>query len=165
LTIWKVIPMLSRMETDDSRRALAAQLHEIDRGQAAPWVICPPMGWWWPAAFGVWSATYTLTTGLLDGFVGSALQLLHVLVMLAAIRWMRRVRGTYPSGRAPRELRGPFALVFGGGVVVALWVWGVFVWLGPWVAALAALVLAWSLVAAYERSYARAAARVRERLA
>jgi hypothetical protein len=157
--------IVSNMETDESREALAAQLHEIERGQAAPWVSYPPMGWWWPAAFGVWSATYTLTTGLLDGFVGSALQLLHVLVMLCAIWWMRRDRGTYPSGRAPRELRGPFVLVFGGGVLVALVVWGLFAWLGPWVAAVAALVLAWSLVAAYERSYARAATRVRERLA
>ena len=153
------------METDGRREAWDQQLREIERGQAAPWVTYPPMGWWWPPAFGVWAATYTLTFGLSDDSTRSSLQLLHVLVMLAVIWWMRRVRGTHPSGGAPRELRGPFVLVVGGGLLVALVVWGTHAWLGQWVAAATAFLLSWAVVAAYGRSYARAADRVRERLA
>ena len=152
------------METDGTRDALAEQLREIERGQAAPWVSYPPTVWWWPLGFGVWTATYTLTFALLDGWEKALVQLLHVLVALGAVWWMRRVRGTYPSGRSPRELNGAFALLFAGAGVVALAVWGVYVQVGHWVAAGVGLVLAWALVAAYERAYARAAARVRERL-
>jgi hypothetical protein len=156
--------MLSNMETDDARAALARQLREIERGEAAPWVYYPPMGWWWPPAFGTWSGTYTLTHSLLDGLTRGVVQLAHVLVMLAAVWWMRRVRGTYPTGRSPRELRAPFALLFGGALLVALVVWGCHTVLGVWPAAAAAALLGWGLVAAYGRSYARAAERVRERL-
>ncbi len=152
------------MENDDSHDALVRQLHEIEWGEAAPWVSYPPMGWWWPPAFGVWAGTYTLTAGLLDGFARSAVYLLHLLVMLAAIWWMRRVRGTYPTGRSPRELKGPLLMLFGGAGLVGLAAWGCYEVLGVWAAASAAALLSWALVAAYERSYDRAAARVRERL-
>jgi hypothetical protein len=163
--MWKAIPKLSGMETDDSRDAMVQQLREIEWGQAAPWVSYPPMQWWWAMAFGVWTGTYTLTMGLLDGITQGAVQLLHLLLMLAAVWWMRRVRGTYPTGRSPRELRGSFVLLFGGAVLVALAIWGCYALMGSWVAAGIGVVLAWGLVAAYERTYARASARVRERLA
>lgn len=151
------------METDD-HEALAAQLREIERGQAAPWVTSPPMAWWWPLGFGVWTSTFTLAVGLLDGLVQSLVTLVHLGVALLAVWWMRRVRGTYPSGRAPRELNGAFALLLAGTAVVVLVVWGTHALVGTWVAAGVGLLLAWALVAAYERAYARGSARVRERL-
>ena len=156
--------MVSIMESNVTREDLARQLHEIERGRAAPWVTAPSMGWWWAPAFGVWTATYTLTLGLLDGVVQSVVQLAHVLVMLAAIWWMRRVRGTYPTGRSPRELHPALGVLVVGALVVALVVWGADALAGTWVAAGVGLVLAWALVAAYEHLYARAAARVRQRL-
>lgn len=155
---------VSVMESDADRQDLAQQLHEIERGQAVPWLGAPSLGWWWPAMFGLWTATYTLTVGLLDGAVKSLLMLVHVLVMLAAVRWMRRVRGTYPRGRSPRELDPAFAVLLAGALVVTVVVWWVHASVGTWVAAAVGLVLAWALVAAYEQMYARAVVRARERI-
>lgn len=162
--MWKAMTTVSSMETDGTRDALAEQLREIERGRAAPWISYPPMAWWWPLGFGVWTATYTLSQGLLDVPLTFLSSLLHLAVALLAVWWMRRVRGTYPSGRSPRELNGSFALLFVGAAVVALAVWGAFAWWGPWAGAGVGLVLAWGLVAAYEQQYAAAARRVRERL-
>lgn len=152
------------METDGTRDALTEQLRAIERGQAAPWVAHPPMAWWWPLGFGVWTATYTLSQGLLVDGPRLLASLLHLAVALVAVWWMRRVRGTYPRGGSPQELNGSFVLIFGGAVVVALAVLAVHVWQGPWAAAGVGFVLAWALVATYERAYAAASARVRERL-
>lgn len=152
------------MESDADRQDLAQQLHAIERGQAAPWLTAPSLGWWWPVMFGVWTATYTLTAGLLDGSVQAVLRLVHVLVILAAVGWMRRVRGTYPRGRSPRELNPAFALLFAGALVVALVIWWVHASIGTGAAAVVGLVLAWALVAVYEQMYARAVVRVRERI-
>ena len=162
--MWKVIDNVSSVESDATREDLARQLHEIERGEAAPWLVAPATGWWWPAAFGVWTATYTLTTGLLDGLPQSLLLLVHVLVMLAVVRRMRQVRGTDARGRSPRELVAPFVVLVVGALVVAAVVWGVCLQVGVVPGAVVGLVLAWALVAAYERLHARAVVRVRERL-
>ncbi len=153
------------METNGTRDELAEQLREIERGQAAPWISYPPVPRWWAPGFGLWTATYTLTIALADGWVRPVLQLLHLLVMLGLVVWMRRVRGTYPRGRSPRELRGPLVALFAGALVVALAVALVCSLAGAWVGAALGFVLAWALVAAYEKAYARACDRVRERLA
>ena len=158
---------VSVMETDATRDALAAQLREIERGQAAPWVSYPPDGLVVAARrSGCGRRPTPSTLGLLDGAAevarpGSSTSL----VMLAAVWWMRRVRGTYPSGRSPRELNRPFALLAVGAAVVALAVWGACTrGRDRGRRAAVGLVLAWALVAAYEQAYAAAAARVRERL-
>lgn len=152
------------MESNEARDALVQQMHEIERGRVAPWVAPAPMAWWWPWLFGAWAGTYTLTLALLDGALRSLVQLLHVLVMLGAVAWMRRVRGTYPTGRHPRELTFALAVLFVGALVVCLVVLGAFSVVGAWVAAGVAVALTTVLVALYERLYLRAAQRVRERV-
>lgn len=153
------------MESDLDRDLLTDQLREAERGAVAPWVSYPPVPWWYAPAYGAWATTYTLTL-LLDGdAVRTVLQALHVVAMIAAIALIRRWRGTYPRGRAPRELNAPFALLVGGALVVLGVVSLLFQLVSPWLAAVAAFVLATLLVQLYERRYAAAAQRVRERLA
>lgn len=147
-----------------SRAALERQLQEDERGRVAPWIEYPQAPWWWPVLFGIWTATYTLSFGLGDGAIASLVKLAHVLAMLGAVWWMRRWRGTYPSGRSPRELNGSLVLLFAGAAAVALATWGGVTQWGLVPAALLGGALAWGLVAVYERVYSRAAARVRERL-
>ena len=155
--------MVSVMESI-SDHSLQEQLREAERGQAAPWISYPPVPWWYAPAFGVWAATYTLTQAVPDTLWRTLLQLVHVVAMLGAVALMRRWRGTYPRGRAPRELRGSFALLVLGALVVVGAVVLVTTTLGTVAAAVAAFLLATLLVSVYERRYAAAAARVRERL-
>lgn len=154
----------TREEAQQPREALERQLHEIERGSVAPWIEYPAAPWWWPALFGVWTATYTLSFELGDGATRSLVQLAHLLVVLGAVWWMRRWRGTYPTGRSPRELNGSFVLLFVGAGVISVAIWGSAAMWGLWPAALLGGVLAWGLVVLFERVYSRAAARVRERL-
>lgn len=156
------MPMVSSMESNHDD--LARQMQEIERGRVAPWIASTPLPPWWPWLFGVWSGTYTLTMGLLDGVVQALVQLLHVLVMIGAIGVWRRVRGTYPRGRQPRELTPSLVVLMAGAAAVALLAWGTYAIAGTWAAAAVAAVLATVLVAAYERMFLRAAQRVRDRL-
>ena len=114
--------------------------------------------------FGLWAGVFALVVGLLDGVVESLALLGLVGVMFLAMAWDRRRRGTYPSGKPPRELWPAIARLTVGAVVVggAAWLVGVQVGLG-WAVAIAA-VGAWAVVAWYEHEYAAIAARVRERL-
>ncbi len=114
--------------------------------------------------FGVWAFAVALNFGYLDGLASALVSLVAVGCMLGLIAWQRRVRGTYPSGRAPREFRTSFIVLFGGALVVSLAAWLVGTAVAPWVGAVVAGLGAGALVAWYERSYARAAARVRARL-
>ena len=152
------------METNRPRHELQEQLHEIERGESASWVVYPRTPLWWPIGFGVWAAVFALTLGLLDGVVQALIELGLVLVMCAAMVWDRRRRGTYPTGQPPRELRPAMTILVLGAVVVGLLSWLVGAQLSIWLAAIVAGVGAWVVVSWYEHSYAAIAARVRERL-
>jgi hypothetical protein len=77
--------------------------------------------------------------------------------------WDRRRRGTFPSGRPPREFdRAILRLVLEATVVGGLaWLAGEQV--GGWPAAAVAGVGSWAVVSRYEHAYAAIAARCRER--
>lgn len=149
------------MESKDLRHAL----HEAERGEAATWIDYPPTPRWWAPMFGVWSAVLTLTVGLLDGLASAFGNLVLVACMGVVIGWQRRYRGTYPQGHAPREFSPAFAVLFGGALVVALLGWLVTVMVSVWLAAVLVAAATWSLVAWYERAYARISEQVRARLA
>jgi hypothetical protein len=152
------------METDGPRSSLRAQLHEIERGESASWVVYPPTPAWWALGFGLWAAALTLVVGLLDG-LGNALATLGlVAVMGLAMAWDRRRRGTYPTGSPPRELRPAILRLVLGAVVVGGVAWFAGAQIGLGVAVAVAAVGAWAVVWWYEREYAATAARVRERL-
>ena len=152
------------MESDENREAVLQQLHEIERGEAASWVVYPPTPRWWAVGYGLWAATFTLVVGLLDGATQALAQLGLVLAIGLMVGWDRRRRGTYPSGRPPREFNGAILrMVLGVAAVVGL-AGLVGYLLNVWPAAAVAGIGAYAVVARYEHEYAAIAARIRERL-
>ncbi len=98
------------------------------------------------------------------GVVQALIELGLIAVMGGAMAWDRRRRGTYPTGRPPRELRPAIGILVLGAIVVGGVAWFVGAQLSVGLAAIVAAVGAWAVVSWYEHSYAAIAARVRERL-
>ncbi|GAA2838488.1 hypothetical protein [Kribbella solani] len=145
------------------------QLRIIERAEAAPYVSYPKTAWWYPPVVGAWVA------GMIGTFTwwreNSALFFASLAILLALelgfLNWMQRRHGAMPfpgRGRPPREIgrlwKGYF-LTLPVIVLVVAAVW----WLGgvP-VAAGTGFVLVTAGIWYYERRYAIAAAKVRERL-
>ena len=145
------------------------QLRIIERAEAAPYVSYPRTPWWYPPVAGLWFAAligafsiWRENTVLFVGWVAVLLVL-----EFTFLAWMQRRHGAMPfpgRGRPPREI----GRIWKGYIltVPVLVVIGALVW---WLAGLpAAAATAFVLVTAglwyYERRYAVAAARVRERL-
>jgi hypothetical protein len=152
--------MVSNMESNEIRDALRA----ADRAEAAPWIDYPPTPRWYPVATGVWAASLVLAFQIDQSFLRAMVVLALVGVELAFLGWYRRYRGTMPKGTAPKEFRSAinlFALinVLTAAVVVATSLAGL-----PWLGALIALVAVTANFTWYERAYADAARRARERL-
>jgi hypothetical protein len=147
----------------------AEQLKVIEQGEAAPYVHFPPTPWWYFPAVGAWAAAFVgafswwRVNGVL--FVGSLVLLLALEVLFIA--WQKRRHGALPMpghGCPPAEIasvwRGYVAgLVVVIGAVAAAWWFG-----GVAAGAVVAFVTVTAGLALYERRYAEAAARVRERL-
>ena len=152
------------MESHRDRDALQEQLHEIERGESASWVVYPPTPFWWALGFGLWAGGLALVIGLMDGLPQALTQLGLVLLMLLSMALDRRRRGTYPTGSPPRELNPAIARMAAGAAVVGGVSWFAGEQLGVWPAVAFAAVGAWAVVAWYEHEYAVIAARVRERV-
>lgn len=148
------------MESDEVRAAL----HEADRAEAAPWVDYPPTPAWYPVASGSWAAALVLVVGELDGVVFAFFMAGLVAIELGFLAWYRRYRGTMPSGPAPQEFRTIIVVFATASVVTAGAVLVLSLAVSPWLGAPLALVAFTSLFAWYERAYADAARRARERL-
>jgi hypothetical protein len=152
------------METDGRPEWVQEQLHEMERGETASWIVYPPTPAWWAVGFGLWAACFVLVVGVLDGTVEALAELGLVLGIGAMMGWDRRRRGTYPNGRPPREFHWAIVrMVLGAAAVGGLaWLAGSQLSLG--LAAVIAGAGAWAVVAWYEHEYAAIAARLRARL-
>ncbi|WP_166384543.1 hypothetical protein [Catellatospora methionotrophica] len=149
--------------------SLAEQLKAAERGAAAPYVDYPATPWWYAPAVGAWAAamigTFTWWRENAVLFVGSLVVL--IAAELLFVTWMKRRHGALPmpgKGTPPAEIsalwRG-YALALPMTVLLVAAVW----WLGGVPAAAgAAFVLVTAGLALYERRYAAAAARTRDRL-
>jgi len=145
------------------------QLRIIERAEAAPYISYPKSPWWYPPVAGLWVAaligafTWWRDNSLL--FVSSLAVLLGL--EIAFLTWMQRRHGAMPfpgRGRPPGEIRRIWIRY-----ILAVPVLMIAVGLAWWlVSVLAGAVTAFALVTAgiwyYERRYAVAAAKVRERL-
>ena len=150
------------MESDDIRHSL----RQADRAESAPWIDYPPTPRWYPPATGAWAALLTLALTELEEGMRLVALLALVGVELGFVRWYVRYRGgVMPTRQAPREFRRAITLfVLGAAAVVA----GAVAWVllvSPWVAAAWVLLTTTAVFAWYERAYADAARRARERLA
>lgn len=152
------------MESDAHRDSVQQQLHEIERGEAASWVVYPPTPIWWAVGYGLWAAAFALVVGLLDGTAQALTQLGLVLTIALMVAWDRRRRGTYPSGRPPHEFNWAILRMMLGAAAVAGLAWLAGEQLSVWLAAAVAGVGSFAVVARYEHEYAAIAARIRERL-
>ena len=164
LPIGKAFRMVSIMESNGLPDSVRAQLDEVERGELASWVTLPPTPAWWPVAFGLWAAAFALVIGLLEDAAQAFAQLGLVLTLFLMIAWDRRRRGTYPSGRPPRDFLGAVLRMVLGAAVVAGAAWLVGAQLAVWAGAAVAGVGTWAVVARYEHEYAAIATRIRERL-
>lgn len=107
------------MESSELRESLRG----AERGEAATWIDYPPTPRWWLPMYGVWAFVFALNVGYLDGLAQALVSLVMAAFMGGVIGWARRYRGTFPSGKAPREFRWSFAGLFGGALVVAGLAW------------------------------------------
>lgn len=145
------------------------QLRIMERAEAAPYVSYPKSPWWYPLVAGLWSAALI---GAFTWWRDSSLLFVSSLALLVAaevafLTWMQRRHGAMPfpgRGRPPREIGRIWVRYLLAVPVLAIAV-GLVWWL---VGVLAGAVTAFVLVTAgiwyYERRYAIAAAKVRERL-
>ncbi|MEV6281978.1 hypothetical protein [Kribbella sp. NPDC051770] len=146
------------------------QLRNLERAEAAPYVEYPVTPWWYAPAIGLWVAamiaTFTWWRENAALFAGSLAAL--IVLELVFVTWMQRRHGALPMpgrGKPPAEIGALWGKYFAGlaAVVVAV---GLVWWLvGVPAAAVVAFVLVTSGLVVYERRYAVAAARVKERLA
>jgi len=149
------------MESDEIRRAL----QEADRAEASPWIDYPPTPRWYPVAVGVWAALITLAFTELDEPLRLPAVLLLIVLEGGFLGWYVRYRGgVMPTGPAPREFRRSIVLFVLGAVGILVGIALLASFVSPWLAAAFALVTTTVLIAWYERVYAEAARRARERL-
>ncbi|WP_460654172.1 hypothetical protein [Kribbella endophytica] len=146
------------------------QLRLLERAEAAPYVDYPKTPWWYSVVIGLWVAamigTFTWWRENAPLFTASLVGL--ILLELAFIVWMQRRHGAMPMpgrGRPPAEIGAMWRRYFAGMAATAL-ITGLIWWLiGIPTAAATAFVLATVGLVIYERQYAVAAAKVKERLA
>ncbi len=153
------------MESSELREQLAA----VERGAAAPYISYPPTPWWYPPAIGAWAAAMigAFTWFRHNGALFAAALAILIALELLFLTWMRSRHGALPMpgrGRPPVEIAVLWRRYFLGlavvvvAVALAWWLGGIPV-AAPLAFALTTAGLIW-----YERSYAVAAAKVRERL-
>ena len=144
------------------------QLRILERAEAAPYISYPVTPWYSPV-MGLWAAamigvfTWWRSNGAL--FVASLVVLIALEV--AFLAWMQRRHGAMPMpgrGTPPKEIGAVWR-----GYVLSVPVVAVLVTLAWWLvgvpaAAVTAFVVVTAGLAYYERRYAQAAAKVRERL-
>ncbi|MEV4621135.1 hypothetical protein AB0J74_20800 [Asanoa sp. NPDC049573] len=146
------------------------QLDIVRRSEAAPYIDYPATPWWYSPAIGAWAAAMIGVFSWWRANLPLAIGLLVLLIALEAgfIGWMRRRHGALPMpgrGTPPREIAAVWR-GYGIAVPVVAFVVGLTWWLaGAPSAAAVAFVLVTAGLAAYERRYAVAAAKVRSRLA
>ncbi|WP_122817498.1 hypothetical protein [Nocardioides pantholopis] len=153
---------------ESERIDLAAAQRAAERAEAAPYIDYPPTPAWYYPVGGAWAAAYVALLGWWRTHqVWLVLGMLALSALVGALLgWYSRRAGAMPSfRRIPRELRRGYAfyllgvLVVVGLVALAWWLLG----------HLAAVATAFVVVAVglllYDRAYAAAARRTRERLA
>ena len=91
------------METNRPHHELQQQLHEIERGENASWVVYPRTPAWWAIGFGLWAAALALTVGRLDGIV-------EALVLRELYEEVARAEGV----AVPDDDMAPFTVVLDG---------------------------------------------------
>ncbi|HEY1132981.1 MAG TPA: hypothetical protein VGE77_00255 [Nocardioides sp.] len=160
------------MESDEIR----AQLHDLERAEASPYVDQRPSPWWFAPSFALWFGAmasvqdFTWPAGVSS--MWQALITLAVIIPLAMllgayVGWHQQYHGAYPKlvGPKPPEIRRVYRLYFVMFAVATAAIIGLALVVPWWVTGPVTAVVAYICLVGYERVYERAAAAVRERLA
>lgn len=153
------------MESDQLDPREARRIAE--RAEAAPYVDYPPTPWWFPLSAGLWAGALVLAMGLAQDHPVAVVAIVALVAVESAfLSWYARYHGALPSmRRAPAEFRPAFVRYVAGCAVVVGLVGGTW-WLSGHVAAAGVTLVAVAAgLTLYERTFARAARRARERLA
>lgn len=146
------------------------QMRLLERAEAAPYVDYPKTPWWYPIIVGLWVAAmigaFTWWRENAALFASSLAML--IVLELAFITWMQRRHGAMPMpgrGKPPVEI-GALWRKFYASLAAIVVIVGLVWWLtNVPIAAAAAFVQVTTGLMFYERAYAVAAAKVKERLA
>ncbi|WP_262849970.1 hypothetical protein [Mumia quercus] len=158
------------MESDVEIRA---QLRELERAEAAPYVDNPPTPRWFVPTAALWAAALAALVRLsrsdaLPAQIAAVVGILALASLIGVyVGWYQRYHGAMPSmrGRKPVEVRRVMRGYLAGAALV-LAVNAAVVAVAPWWACAAvAFVTAGTGLWWYEHAYARAAAATRDRLA
>ena len=159
--------MLATMESRDEVRD---RLRAAEWGAAAPYVDYPKDPWWVVPGFGALASLFVLGVNIgeradVPDVVAALLMALVALSSWGYVSWQRRRRGTAPSGKAPREIDRVLWWFVVGAVVVAVALFVLADWAPLWLGVPVAFVLTAAGMFWFGSAYARASAKVRERLA
>jgi hypothetical protein len=157
--------MVSDMESDRLDPSEARRIAE--RAEAAPYVDYPPPPWWYCPTVGAFVAVLAyLATRWLDDGSSMSPEIFPLLALeLVFVRWLARRQGAMPTFRRPPPEFRPVRLRYAGGLAVILALVAVAGALAGAIAAAAvAFVTVTPALALYERTFAAAARRTRERL-
>lgn len=141
-------------------------LREADRAAAAPYVDYPPTPVWYPLAVGLWCAAFVLCWTL-DGPAFAVVMVTLLAAQILFVRWASRRHGALPDptkGEPPAEIARQYRLFFISAAAVAVLTLVLSWAAAPAVAAPVVFVLVTAGLWHYERTYAVAAAQVRDRL-
>ena len=145
------------------------QLRAVERAAAAPYLNYPKNPWWVVPAFGALASLFILGVHLskrsdLSNALWTALMALVAISAWGYTWWQYRRWGAAPAGKAPREVNRAMWWFVAGAVVVAVALLLLADRAPLWLGMPTAFVLTSAGVFWFGRAYARAAARVRERL-
>lgn len=144
---------------------LQAQLRATERSEAAPWVRPDRSPAPTAALVGMLVGAWVLNNALVEAPLWILGHVAFTLVLLVVWFGYWRSPGAMPRGRVPREVVGPMYLALVGGAAVGLGVWALAVLVTVWVAAPVGALAAAALFLIFDRSYAAASDRLRERTA
>lgn len=163
--------MVSVMESDrefnDTPIGTQQQLDIAERASAAPFVDYPTTPGWYAPVVGLWAAGMAAVIPNMDDNKAVTVPLLLALIAIefGFISWYRRFMGTMPNLKnAPAEIRAEMKRYFVGAVVAFVAIALALIVVGWWAGAIVAFATVTAGLTIYERRYAAAAERTKQRL-
>ena len=163
--------MVSDMESDqfsdDTSLSTQQQIDLAERASAAPFVDYPPTPGWYAPVIGLWAAGMTAVASNMSDNKAIMFPLLFTLIVLefAFLSWYRRFMGTMPNLKnAPAEIKSEMHRYLAGVLVSAAAIVLAVIVIGWWAGSIVAFATVTIGLTVYERRYAAAATRAKQRL-
>lgn len=152
---------------DETSLSTQQQIDVAERASVAPFVDYPPTPAWYAPVIGLWAAGMTGVISNMSGNKEVMFPLLFAFIVLefAFLSWYRRFMGTMPNLKnAPAEIKAEMNRYFIGVVVSVAAIALAAIFVGWWAGSIVAFATVTVGLSIYERRYAAAAKRTKERL-